>query len=251
LTTSRAELAPVCILAGGLGTRLGEQVRDTPKPLLPVAGKPFVYHQLELLRSYGAQRIVLCVGYLGERIEQTVGDGSELGLEVLYSYDGPELAGTAGAVRQALPQLGDEFMVLYGDTYLRIDYADIQRAFRESGMPALMTVLRNEGRWDTSNVVFDGRLVTVYDKRNRTPEMQWIDYGLGVLTADALDVTDDTDLATVYRTLAEQGQLAGYEATERFYEIGTPEALAETEAFLAYHLGGSGEHVRNHAGERQ
>jgi N-acetyl-alpha-D-muramate 1-phosphate uridylyltransferase len=233
LTKSATELAPVCILAGGLGTRLGERVRDTPKPLLPVAGRPFVFHQLELLRRYGARRIVLCVGYLGEEIERVVGDGGELGLEVLYAYDPPDLAGTAGAVRGALHLLGEEFLVLYGDTYLRIDYLDVQRAFRESGMPALMTVLRNEGRWDTSNVVFEDGLVKVYDKQRLTPDMHWIDYGLGMLSAAALDVTGDADLAAVYRELAQRGQLAGYEATERFYEIGTPDALSETESFLA------------------
>ena len=233
MTTSATELAPVCILAGGLGTRLGERVRDTPKPLLPVAGRPFVFHQLELLRRHGARRIVLCVGYLGEEIERVVGDGSELDLEVLYAYDPPDLAGTAGAVRGALHLLGEEFLVLYGDTYLRIDYMDVQRAFRESGMPALMTVLRNEGRWDTSNVVFADGLVKVYDKQHLTPDMHWIDYGLGMLSAAALDVTGDADLAAVYRELARRGELAGYEATERFYEIGTPHALSETETFLA------------------
>ena len=233
MTTSATELAPVCILAGGLGTRLGERVRDTPKPLLPVAGRPFVFHQLELLRRHGARRIVLCVGYLGQEIERVVGDGSELDLEVLYAYDPPDLAGTAGAVRGALHLLGEEFLVLYGDTYLRIDYLDVQRAFRESGMPALMTVLRNEGRWDTSNVVFADGLVKVYDKQHLTPDMHWIDYGLGMLSAAALDVTGDADLAAVYRELARRGELAGYEATERFYEIGTPDALSETETFLA------------------
>ncbi len=241
----------MCILAGGLGTRLGEQVRDTPKPLLEVAGKPFVFHQLELLRGYGARRIVLCVGYLGELIERRVGDGSALGLEVSYAYDPPKLAGTAGAVRAALPQLGDEFLVLYGDTYLRIDYLDVQRVFRASGMPALMTVLRNEGRWDRSNVLFaDGRVVS-YDKRDPTPEMKWIDYGLGMMRRDALDASDDDDLAGIYAELAGRGELAGYEASERFYEIGTPSALAETEEFLTKHLARSSKLIRNHAADAQ
>jgi prepilin-type processing-associated H-X9-DG protein len=232
LTKSATELAPVCILAGGLGTRLGEKVKDTPKPLLPVAGQPFVFHQLELLREYGARRIVLCVAYLGELIEEAVGDGSALGLEVSYSYDGPDLAGTAGAVRRALPALGDEFLVLYGDSYLRIDYLDVQRAFRDSGLPALMTVLRNEGRWDTSNALFaDGR-VKRYDKRSPTPDMQWIDYGLGMMRREVLEESDAPDLAEVYTELAERGELAGYEATERFYEIGTPDSLLEADAFL-------------------
>jgi N-acetyl-alpha-D-muramate 1-phosphate uridylyltransferase len=223
-------LSPVCILAGGLGTRLGEAVRDTPKPLLEVAGRPFALWQLELLRSYGAERVVMCVGYLGEKLEAEV--GSPFGLEVRYVHDPPELAGTAGAVRGALPLLGDRFLVLYGDTYLRIDYADVDRGFAASGKPALMTVLRNEGRWDTSNVLFDGDRVIRYDKRHPTPDMHWIDYGLGAFRAEALAIAGD-DLAEVYAELARRGELAGYEATERFYEIGTPEALAATSAFLA------------------
>jgi N-acetyl-alpha-D-muramate 1-phosphate uridylyltransferase len=223
-------LSPVCILGGGLGTRLGEVVRDTPKPLLDVAGRPFALWQLELLRSYGAERVVMCVGYLGEKIEAAV--GSPFGLDVRYVYDPPELAGTAGAVRGALDLLGDRFLVLYGDTYLRIDYADVDRTFAASDKPGLMTVLRNEGRWDTSNVLLDGERIVRYDKAHPTPDMHWIDYGLGALRPDALETPGD-DLADVYATLAARGELAGYEASERFYEIGTPDSLAETSAFLA------------------
>ena len=213
---------PVCILAGGRGTRLGERVRDTPKPLLEVAGKPFLLHQLELLR--GAPRVVLCVGYLGERIEARLGR-EQYGIELRYRYD--EQAGTAAAVRGALEDLGERFLVLYGDTYLRIDYGAVAAA--SEGWPALMTVLRNEGRWDASNAeVRDGRVVR-YEKG--ASGMAWIDYGLSVLTPGALG--DERDLAQVFTRLAAAGQLAGYEATERFYEIGTPAALAETEAFLS------------------
>jgi N-acetyl-alpha-D-muramate 1-phosphate uridylyltransferase len=233
LATSETELAPVCILAGGLGTRLGEQVRDTPKPLLVVAGEPFVFHQLRLLRRHGARRIVLCVGYLGELIEEAVGDGGRFGLEVAYSYDGPNLKGTAGAVRQALPLLGDEVLVLYGDTYLRIDYPDVQRAFRQSGLPALMTVLRNEGLWDTSNVRFANGRVVAYDKDAPTTDMLWIDYGLGMMRSEAVSGSEHEDLAGIYAELARRGELAGYEASERFYEIGTPDSLRETDEFLA------------------
>jgi NDP-sugar pyrophosphorylase family protein len=226
-------LSPVCILAGGRGRRLGEHAREIPKPLVPVAGRPFLFHQLELLRAHRARRIVLCVGHLGEQIEAAVGDGHAFGLEVAYAYDRPGLAGTAGAVRGALPLLGEEFLVLYGDTYLRIDYRAVQDAFRRSGLPALMTVLRNEGRWDTSNAVFARGLVVRYDKHDPTPEMRWIDYGLGVFSADALSHAPHADdLSEVYRWLAERGLLAGYEAQERFYEIGTPQALRETDAFL-------------------
>jgi len=173
------------------------------------------------------------VGYRGEQIERAIGP-ARFGLEVCYSHDAPELDGTLGAVRRALPLLGERFFVLYGDTYLRLPYEDVDAAWRASGLPAVMTVLRNEGRWDTSNVLFrDGRVLR-YDKRNPTADMPWIDYGLGGLEAGALDAVDEKerDLAVLYERLADRGELFGFEATQRFYEIGTPEALTETDAFL-------------------
>jgi NDP-sugar pyrophosphorylase family protein len=227
------ELPPVCLLAGGLGTRLGERVRDVPKPLIEINGEPFLFHQLRLLASNGAAVVVLCVGYRGEQIEQAVG-AERFGIEIRYSYDGDEPLGTLGAVRQALPQLGERFLVLYGDTYLRIDYRAAASAWENSGLEAMMTVLRNEGRWDSSNVIFDGVRVTVYDKHARSPEMAWIDYGLGGLTREALGLASPGagDLAELQKLLASSGQLFGYEASERFYEIGTPASLAETSQFL-------------------
>ncbi len=229
-----AELPPVCILAGGLGTRLGERVRETPKPLLEVAGKPFLLHQLRLLASHDVREVILCVGYRGEQIESLIG-GERFGIDIHYSFDGAEPDGTLGAVRRALPLLGERFLVLYGDTYLRIDYAAVVRTWRESRLPAVMTVLRNEDCWDASNVVYRDGMVVRYDKRTPTPEMRWIDYGLGGLTPKVIDNVSplETDLAVLYSNLAFERQLLGIEASERFYEIGTPEALAETEAFLA------------------
>jgi NDP-sugar pyrophosphorylase family protein len=221
-------LSPVAILAGGLGTRLGALGETTPKALVPVAGRPFALWQLELLRAHGARRVVMCVGHLGDRVEAEL--GAPYGLDVRYVHDPPGLAGTAGALRGALPLLGKRFLVLYGDTYLRIDYAAVDRA--AAGERGLMTVLRNEGRWDTSNTVFSGGRVVRHDKAAPTPDMHWIDYGLGALRADALDLPGD-DLSEIYRALAERGELAGYEATERFYEIGTPGSLADTSAFLS------------------
>ena len=227
------ELPPVCILAGGLGTRLGERVRDTPKPLLEVAGEPFLMHQLRLLARYGAREVVLCVGYRGEQIASRIGS-ERFGIRIQYSFDAPGLDGTLGAIRRALPLLGERFLVLYGDTYLRIDYADVVRVWRESGLPAVMSVLRNEGRWDTSNARYEKGRVLAYDKGAPTPDMRWIDYGLGGLTVDALSVVDDNenDLAHLYQRLAAMDCLCGYEATERFYEIGTPSGLEEADAFL-------------------
>jgi NDP-sugar pyrophosphorylase family protein len=233
LTISDIELPPVCILAGGLGSRLGEAVKDTPKPLLMVAGEPFLLHQLRLLSQWGARAVVLCVGYLGERIERVVGR-EQFGIHIEYSYDGPELAGTLGAIRRAVPLLGERFLTLYGDTYLRIDYQAFDASWRSSGLPAAMTVLRNRGRWGQSNATFANGHVTRYDKMAPTPDMEWIDYGLGGICARALDLVshDLPDLSVLQQELAAQGLLFGFEATHRFYEIGTPDGLSESEEFL-------------------
>jgi NDP-sugar pyrophosphorylase family protein len=227
-------LPPVCILAGGLGTRLGERVRNTPKPLLEVAGEPFVLHQLRLLARHGARDVVICVGYLGERVIERIGP-HRFGIEIAYSHDGSELIGTLGAVRKAASSLGPRFLVLYGDTYLRLDFGAAVHAWERAGLPAMMTVLRNDGDWDVSNVEFDGTRVTRYDKRAPSLEMHWIDYGLGGLEPTALEAVGPavTDLSDLYSELARRAQLFGFAATERFYQIGTPEALTETSAFLS------------------
>ncbi len=228
-----APLPPICILAGGLGSRLKDRVLEIPKPLLEVAGKPFLDHQLQLLAAGGAERVVLCVGYLGELIEREIGSHAH-GIAISYSYDGPELVGTLGAIRRAQPLLGERFMVLYGDTYLRIDYRAVSEAWLRSGYPAVMTVLRNDDRWEPSNAVLQDGMIERYDKEHHAPDMQWIDYGLGGLAAGALARVEESenDLSELYKVLAEHGELMGFEASERFYDIGTPSALAETEAFL-------------------
>lgn len=228
-------MLPVAILAGGLATRLRPITEAIPKVLVEVAGRPFLLHQLDLLRVRGVRRVVLCLGHLGEQVEAVVGDGRGLGLEVKCSYDGPRLLGTGGAVRRALPLLGERFLVLYGDSYLDCDYQDVARRFVASGARGLMTVFRNRGRWDESNVVFrDGRILR-YTKGVRDPAMEYIDWGLGVLDASALaayPADAPIDLASVYQDLLARGQLAGYEVDNRFYEIGSPAGLEETRHFL-------------------
>jgi NDP-sugar pyrophosphorylase family protein len=228
------DLPTVCILAGGRGTRLGELTREVPKPLLEVAGEPFLLHQLRLLAGHGARTAVICVGHRGEMIQSRIGD-ARFGVRITYSHDGPGLDGTLGAIRRALPLLPECFLVLYGDTYLRVGYGAAVRAWCESGLPALMVVLRNEGRWDTSNARYERGRVLAYDKHAPTPAMSWIDYGVGGLTAGALARVPDTEceLATLYTELARREELCGHVATERFYEIGTPCALREAEMFLA------------------
>lgn len=228
-------MIPVAVLAGGLATRLRPVTEKLPKALLEVAGEPFIVHQLRLLHRNGVREVVLCIGYLGEQIEKYVGDGRQLGLRITYSYDGEVLMGTGGALRRALPLLGEIFFVLYGDSYLEVAMAPILLAFRRAALPALMTVFRNEGHWDTSNVLFDGARVARYDKRAPSAEMRYIDYGLGIISRDALarqSAERPFDLSEVYSTLANAGQLAGFEVIRRFYEIGTPAGLAETDRYL-------------------
>jgi len=226
---------PVAILAGGLATRLRPVTEKIPKSLLPVAGRPFLAHQLEMLHVRGIRRAVLCLGHLGEMIQREFGDGSEFGVQLDYSFDGPKLLGTGGAIKRALPLLGDEFFVLYGDSYLPVEYQPIAEFFRRSGKLGCMTVYRNEGRYDTSNVVFHDGEIAVYDKKNRPPEMRHIDYGLSLFKASVFEsysAGQPFDLAEVMGKLVREKQLAGYEVRERFYEIGSPAGLAELETLL-------------------
>lgn len=238
------EMPPLALLAGGLATRLQPITHTIPKAMVEVAGEPFIAHQLRLLRRKKVSHVVLCVGYLADQIEDFVGDGSRFGLSVDYSFDGPKLLGTGGALRANLDKLGKEFLVMYGDSWLDTNYAPIVDAFRSSGKPALMTVFRNEGKWDTSNVWFERGVIRCYDKRERIPEMHYIDWGLGVVRADVIARKPaDTafDLADIYAELARAGDLAGYEVITRFYEIGSPEGLRETDALLRGAASGSSE----------
>lgn len=236
----------VAILAGGRATRLGAMTENMPKSLLEINGEPFVSHQLRLLRDNGVRRVVLCVGHFGELIERAIGDGSAFSIQVDYSFDGPALLGTAGAIKNALPKLGDSFFVMYGDSYLLCDYAAIAGKFASAGLLGLMTVYRNEGKWDSSNVDFEaGRFgegthdegrILAYSKTARTPRMHHIDYGLGVFRAGAFNGVasgEPCDLAELYSNLLLLNQLAAFEVHERFYEIGSPAGLRETTEFLA------------------
>jgi NDP-sugar pyrophosphorylase family protein len=226
---------PVAILAGGLATRLRPATDNTPKALLRVAGEPFLVHQLRLLRSHGFRKIVLCVGYLGELIKATIGDGKNFDMQITYSFDAPTLLGTGGALKQALPKLGEQFLVSYGDSYMPVDYAEIVKAFVLSGKAALMTVFENAGRWDASNVHFKAGKILRYDKKLRVPEMRHIDYGIAVLRAAVFDSFPDDgafDLADVYSRLVTENQIAAFEVKQRFYEIGSPQGLAELDSLL-------------------
>jgi NDP-sugar pyrophosphorylase family protein len=227
-------MPPIAVLAGGLATRMQPATLLVPKSMLEVAGEPFIAHQLRLFRREGVGRVVVCLGYLGEQVAAFVGDGGRYGLQTEYSYDGDILLGTGGALRRALPLLGDEFLVTYGDSYLDIPFRPLVDAFHAGNLCGLMTVFRNDGRWDTSNIEFAGGRIVDYSKKP-TRRMTHIDFGLTMLSGSALATVTEGgafDLADLYRRLIREGRMAGLEVERRFYEIGSPAGLAETDAYL-------------------
>ncbi len=206
-----------------------------PKALLDINGEPFIAHQLRLLADHGVSEVVICTAYLGEMIEEFVGKGRRFDLSVRYSQDGDKLLGTAGAVKRAIPLLGDAFFVMYGDSYLPHDFSPIQQKFVHSEKLGLMTVYRNEGQFDASNVEYVDGEIRTYDKKLKSAALRHIDYGLELFQARAFDAVaseQPQDLVSLMQSLLAQRQLASYEVHERFYEIGSLQGWRETAAYL-------------------
>jgi N-acetyl-alpha-D-muramate 1-phosphate uridylyltransferase len=228
-------MLPVVILAGGLATRLYPVTRKMPKSLIPIDGRPFIDHQLALLKEKGVTQVILCVGNLGNIIEAHVGDGSRYGLDVQYSYDGEVLLGTGGAIKKAAGLLPDAFFILYGDSYLDIDYEPIFQNFQSEKCPVLMTVYRNKNAHDMSNILMKDGRVLKYNKKDRDPAMDYIDYGLIAIKKKVFDTypaDEPFDLADVLSRLVDSGQARGYEVTQRFFEIGSSSGIKETEEYI-------------------
>jgi N-acetyl-alpha-D-muramate 1-phosphate uridylyltransferase len=229
-------MLPVAILCGGLGTRLLPKTETIPKALIPVNGTPFILLQLRSLRAHGIRQVVLLVSYLAEMIEAIVGDGEALDLQITYSYDGPTRIGTGGAVRKALPLLGDGFFVVYGDSFVVADYGAIEKALFASGKAGLMTVWRNRGRLARSNVEMRNGALVRYDKEAPSDAMEYIDWGLSAFRTKAFDPflsVEAFDLGEVHGALLATGELVAYEVNNRFYEVGSHEGLAQIERYLA------------------
>lgn len=227
---------PVVILAGGLATRLRPITEQIPKSLVEVAGEPFISHQLKYLQQQGIKKVTLCIGYLGEMVQSVVGDGSQFGIDITYSLDGVKLLGTGGAIKKALPFLDETFFVLYGDSFLPINFSKVEEKFTTSLKPALMTILRNADQWDKSNVSYVGGELIKYDKEFPSPDMAYIDYGLGVLSKklfDAYGQEEPFDLSQIYKNLSLKSDLEGYPVDNRFYEIGSHQGLKETTHYFS------------------
>ncbi len=228
-----SKLFPIVILAGGLATRLGLLSQTTPKSLILVDREPFIFYQLRLLKSQGFERVILCIGYLGNLIQKYVKDGKQFGLSVTYSEDGEQLLGTAGALYKASSLLDEDFFVLYGDSYLMINYKNVQEFFEQQNKPALMTIFKNNDNGDISNIEFSNNEIIKYDKKNKTVYMNHIDYGLSLFKKNIFSSTDYFhDLTDLYKKLLTENQLASYEVFQPFYEIGSVNGLNEFEKFV-------------------
>lgn len=227
-----ATLPPICVLVGGRGTRLGTLTDDVPKPLIEVAGRPFIEWPLMRLRDAGFRKAVLCTGYKDDQFPRALGDGAQLGMALSYSSDGPQPLGTLGAIRHALPYLGDPIPVMYGDTLLHAPFDEVVRHHQRRRAAATMTVLRNAGEGDTSNAVVTGEAVTSYAKDPPPAGAEWIDYGFLVLDRRAVAASDEIDLAPLLEGLTREGRVAAFPVTEAFREIGTPASLAATDSWI-------------------
>lgn len=225
---------PILILAGGLATRLRSHFSNLPKYCIPINGVPFALHQLKLLKKMGFHDIILCVGYQSEKIQKLLGDGSQLGLHIRYSQDGNEPLGTGGAIKKASEIVDSPFAVIYGDSYLEFDVNPVFKAYLSSQKKALLTIFKNNGQWDKSNIVIKDNEVKVYDKTTQSSDMHYIDYGFSIFSKTTFeDFTKSAfDLSDVIQKLIQEKQLAIYEVKERFYEVGTIEGIKELEAHL-------------------
>jgi len=225
----------VVILAGGPATRLYPITHEVPKAMVRVAGDPFIAHQLRLLKDNGISRVVICAGYLGEQIKDFVKDGSAFGIKTAYSFDGQKLLGTGGAVKKVLDLLGDYFFVMYGDSYLRVNFSQVSEYFSRQDKPGLMTILKNNNNWDKSNITYKNGAIIKYDKQNPGGDMEYIDYGLSLFKKEAFlirEYPESFDLESLYQDLIADGRLIAYEVRERFFEIGSLEGLEETDEYL-------------------
>jgi len=228
-------MLPIAILAGGLATRLGNLTDTIPKSLIEINGRPFIDWQIDQLVNAGYSRFVLCVSHKSDLIRSHLGDGSRWAVDIQYSHDGNTQLGTGGAIKNALPILGQSFAVIYGDSYLPIKYSAVEEVFLASGLQGLMTIYANSNEFDNSNVEYSHGVLVNYDKATRNSRMQHIDYGLTYFRSRAFDKfleASSFDLSDVYTQLLNDEELGGFEVVERFYEIGSLQGIDDFSKFL-------------------
>ena len=228
-------MLPIALLAGGMATRLGALTEKTPKSLIIIEGRPFIDYQLRSFAHAGFSKVVICVGNLANQIIDFVGDGSQYGLEIEYSHDGLEPRGTGGAIKHALQVLGSDFFIQYGDSYLDLNYSEMQSRFQSNSKHCIMSIYQNEGDLDTSNVQILENGDLIYSKSNPTPDMNFIDYGCSILSRENLanyGAPTSFDLSDYLESLSGKSLLSGFQARQRFYEIGSIEGIRDFEQYI-------------------
>ena len=220
----------VVVLAGGLATRLGSLTDRSPKSMVDIDGHPFIAYQLSMLKRFGVNKVLLCVGHMGNQIQEFVGDGSRFGLEVSYSDEGLHLLGTAGALKNAEPRLENEFALVYGDSYFTLPISTIWDKFLKSKSPAMMVVLKNKGKYGPSNCEVKSGLVTKYAKGSKTQSFEYIDFGLVCMKRSLLSSIPGgtkTDMSVIFSSLVGKKKLVAHEVFQRFYEVGSVQGIAD------------------------
>ena len=226
---------PLVLLCGGLATRLGDCARTVPKSLIEVAGEPFIFHQLRLLKREKIGRVVICAGHLGDQIQKEIQNGSQFGLDIGYSFDGEKLLGTGGAIKQALPLLSDVFWVMYGDSYLDTTFSPILNFFFAHQKKSLITIFKNENKWERSNIDWNGKEILKYNKKHPDPSMKYVDCGLGIMRKSAFSPWLDRmtfDLSDLQEDLVQEHEMLGHEVHQRFFEVGSIKGLEETRQYI-------------------
>ena len=219
------------ILCGGLATRLGVLAKNIPKSMIDIEGKPFLQYQIENLRKNSIKDIVLCVGHLSEKIENYFRDGSKFGVNIKYSYDGDKPLGPIGAVKKAEEFLEDVFFIMYGDSYLSVDFQKVYSFFTQNKKQALMVIYKNYDKYDKSNISVQNNIVTGYGENGAIH----IDYGTSLLRKEALNNVPKNTMYTTgefFSNLIKKNELLAFEAKKRFYHIGTPDSLEEFRNFI-------------------
>jgi N-acetyl-alpha-D-muramate 1-phosphate uridylyltransferase len=228
----------IVIMAGGLGTRLRPLTYDIPKPMIPIHGKPYLWYQLDYLKKYHLNHILILAGYLGQQIENYFGNGSELDIKIQYSFES-EPMGTGGGLKFAAPLLEDEFMVIYGDSFLPIDLSDLIKTYRFMKSTGLLVVYDN--RFGDSNVknnvAIDGNnLILKYQKNTDDDSLNYVESGISVFNksiCELIPANKKTSLEEeIFPKLIDNKKLKAYITTQRFYDIGTPDRLKTIETFF-------------------
>jgi len=199
--------------------------------MIDIDGKPFLEQQIEMLKKHNITDIVLCVGHLSDKIEDYFGNGDKFGVNIKYSQDGAKALGPIGAIKNAESLLDDVFFIMYGDSYLSVDFQKAYSFFKEHDKLGLMVVYKNNDKYDKSNLVIKDNMVVGY----REKEAVYIDYGTSILRKKALDLVPKNTMYSTgqfFSDLISKKELLAFEAEKRFYHIGNPDALEELRSFI-------------------